>query len=269
MNGLILTKKEEKNNIKIYRKNIRMEELKIGKGYPSLYLQIKDIFKNKIMSEELNLGDKIPSEIEIQKKFNVSRITARQAILELEKEGMVKRGRGKGTFVIWQKGIEEDLSHIKSFTEEMISKNRVPGTKSLTINKVFVTDKIAKEFGMDHKEEMYCVKRVRTADDVRLVYFISYFPLSTNLPMDPSVYKESIYEMLDYTGAGIPAKIEEKISAVMPDEEVCTALNIASSQPVLLRERISFSEKGELMEFTHCYYRGDMYKYRISTTEKG
>ncbi len=246
-----------------------MEKLNHGKGCPSLYQQIKDIYKNKIVTEEIKRGDKIPSEIEIQKEFNVSRITARQAILELEKEGMVKRGRGKGTYVIWQKGIEEDLSHIKSFTEEMISRNRVPGTKSLSVEKVMVTENIAKEYGMKSNEEMYCIKRVRTADDVRLVYFVSYFPLSTKLPMDSSAYKESIYEMLDYTGMGIPIKVEEKISAILPNKEVCNALNISSSQPVLLRERISLNEKGELMEFTHCYYRGDLYKYRISTTEKG
>ena len=47
--------------------------------------------------------------MEIQQKYNVSRITARQAILDLEKEGMVKRGRGKGTFVIWQPAIEEEF----------------------------------------------------------------------------------------------------------------------------------------------------------------
>lgn len=245
-----------------------MEELKNGKGYPSLYLQIKDIYKNKILSEEIKRGDKIPSEIEIQREFDVSRITARQAILELEKEGMVKRGRGKGTFVIWQKGIEEDLSHIKSFTEEMISRNRIPGTQSLTISKVKVDDKIAKEYNIDKKEEMYCVKRVRTADDIRMVYFISYFPLSTNLPMNPEVYKESIYEMLDYSGNGTPVKVEEKISAVMPNGEICDALNISSSQPVLMRERLSFDAKGELMEYTHCFYRGDLYKYTISTTNR-
>lgn len=245
-----------------------MSGIKNGKGYPSLYLQIKDIYKNKILSEEIKRGEKIPSEIEIQKIFDVSRITARQAILELEKEGMVKRGRGKGTFVIWQKGIEEDLSHIKSFTEEMISRNRVPGTQSLSISKVLVDDAISKEYGISKKEEMYCVKRVRTADDIRMVFFISYFPLSTNLPLDPSVYKESIYEMLDYSGTGSPVKIEEKISAVLPNAEICEALNISPTLPVLMRERISFNADGELMEYTHCFYRGDLYKYRISTTNR-
>ena len=88
-----------------------MEKLTTKKGGKALYIQIKDIYRDKILSGELKLGDKIESEMEIQQKYNVSRITARQAILDLEKEGMVKRGRGKGTFVIWQPAIEEELSN--------------------------------------------------------------------------------------------------------------------------------------------------------------
>ena len=245
-----------------------MANLQYGKGYPALYQQIKDIYKNKILSEQIKLGERIPGELEIQKEFDVSRITARQAILELEKEGMVKRGRGKGTFVIWQKGIEEELSHIMSFTEEMKSRGRVPGTLSLMVEKKIVDEEISKEFDIPIGQEMFCIKRVRTADQIRLVYFVSYFPLSTRLPLDTSEYKESIYEMLDYSGTGMPVKIEEKISAKLPNKEICDALNISAVQPILLRERVSYNDKGELIEYTHCYYRGDLYKYTISTDKK-
>lgn len=244
-----------------------MSTLSKSKGSKSLYTQIKEIYKNKIMNGEIQVGDKIPSELEIQQEFNVSRITARQAILDLEKEGMVQRGRGKGTFVIWKQSIEEELSHIKSFTDEMKSRNIVPGTASLSVEKVVVNEEISKEYNIPMNQEVYCIKRVRTADNVKLVYCISYFPLMTNLPMDPEAYEESIYKMLDYTGIGMPTKVDEKISAVLPSEEVVEALNIQKTLPVLLRERISFNEKGDLIEYSHLYYRGDLYKYSISATE--
>lgn len=243
-----------------------MAKLQTGKGSKSMYLQIKEIYHDRIVNGEIKRGDKIPSEMEIQEEFGVSRITARQAILELEQEGMVKRGRGKGTFVIWQQGIEEELTHIKSFTEEMKSMNRVPGTVSLQVNKIVPEEFVASIFDLEPGQEVYCIKRVRTADEVKMVYFISYFPLSTNLPLDPSQYSQSIYNMLDYSGTGIPKKIEEKISAILPNKEVRNALKISASMPVLLRERISYNEKGELIELTYCYYRGDLYTYKISTT---
>ena len=133
-----------------------MEKLTTKKGGKALYIQIKDIYRDKILSGELKLGDKIESEMEIQQKYNVSRITARQAILDLEKEGMVKRGRGKGTFVIWQPAIEEELSHIMSFTKEMEHRNRVPGTKGLSVS----IEPLPEGFGSHSKEKMYCIERM-------------------------------------------------------------------------------------------------------------
>lgn len=171
-----------------------MEQLHQKKGSKALYVQIKDIYRKKILNGELQLGDKIESELDIQKKYGVSRITARQAILDLEKEGMVKRGRGKGTFVIWRPGIEEDLTHVSSFTQEMEAIGRKPGTHSVQITIEKLDEQTAREFNTDTNELMYCVRRVRTADDVKIVYMVSYYPLSTNLPMDPNLIRNSIYE---------------------------------------------------------------------------
>lgn len=244
-----------------------MDKLKQKKGSKALYLQIKDIYKKKILNGELKTGDKIESELEIQNKYGVSRITARQAILDLEKEGMVKRGRGKGTFVIWKPGIEEDLMHVSSFTQEMNAIGRKPGTSFVNITKEYLDHKTAAEFNIEPKNElMYCVRRVRTADDVKIVYMISYYPLSTHLPDDPNAIKNSIYDILTTNGVGAPTYIQEKIRAELPNQETVEALNISKTQPVLYRSRISYSEDHELLELSICYFRGDLYAYTISTS---
>lgn len=240
-----------------------MRQLNNGKEAKPLYLQIKDIYKEKILSQEMKYGDQVDSELLIQSKYHVSRITARQAILELEKEGMVSRSRGKGTFVIWQPGIEEELSHIMSFTQEMLSRGRKPGTSFLDVSVVDVDAELKSVFG-DSIDQVYRVIRVRTADDVKIVYFESYFPLSLNLPLDSSKYTESIYEMLDF----VPIHVEEKILAALPSEAVAKALCIDRLQPVLVRKRKSYNADSDLMEYTVCYYRGDLYAYTISTSTK-
>mgnify|MGYP000217102590 CR=1 FL=1 len=75
-----------------------MEKLTTKKGGKALYIQIKDIYRDKILSGELKLGDKIESEMEIQQKYNVSRITARQAILDLEKRRYGQKRPRQGNF---------------------------------------------------------------------------------------------------------------------------------------------------------------------------
>ena len=77
-----------------------MHKLDTTSGHLPYYKQIKEFYKKDILDGVLAVGDRVDSEMEIQEMYDVSRITARQAILELEQEGMVKRGRGKGTFEI-------------------------------------------------------------------------------------------------------------------------------------------------------------------------
>ncbi len=244
-----------------------MEKLQSKKGGKALYIQIKDIYREKILSGELKPGDKIESEMEIQKKYGVSRITVRQAILDLEKEGMVNRERGKGTFVIWKPAIKEHLSTIRSFSHEMQLYGRVPGTRSFTIRKEPVDDSVAELFGLEGEEkELYCFRRVRTADDVKLVYIISYYPLDANIPLNSEAMGEAGYDSLAEFNIGTPERIEEEFSAEIPYNEVRKSLNISKTLPVLARKRISYNSRGEVMEYTIFYYRGDLYTYTHSAT---
>lgn len=244
-----------------------MEKLNTAPGHAPFYHQIKEIYRKKILDGELNVGDRVDSEMEIQEIYNVSRITARQAILDLEKEGLVKRGRGKGTFVTYCPAIKEELAHIRSFTDEMKEQGRVPGTAFFSVTKEIPNARVREMFGLK-EEEMYCISRVRTADEIRLVYFLSYFPLSLNLPLDESKYDQSLYEMLEKSTIGSPVRIDEEFSAILPTENVCKMLKISRYQPIFLRKRVSYDKNGNEMEYTLCFYRGDMFSYTISTEDK-
>ena len=67
------------------------------------YLQIRNVLAERITSGYYPVGTMTPSEPELSKVFGTSRMTVRQALLELEKSGLVKRVQGKGTFVLDQK----------------------------------------------------------------------------------------------------------------------------------------------------------------------
>lgn len=232
-----------------------MEKLEPRKGGKALYLQIKDIYRQRILDGDLQPGDKIESEMEIQRIYGVSRITARQAILGLEKEGMVNRGRGRGTFVIWKPGIQESLDEIRSFTDEMMIHGRTPGLCSNTGKVGHPDETFIEAFGLDPNEKFYILKRVRTADDIKLVYMISCFPTQLEADYEGG----SVYEY-----QGLPYRVEEEFSARLPQEDVIRALNIAKTQPVMVRSRIGYDQNGAISEYTLCYYRGDLYTCRHS-----
>ena len=68
-------------------------------SYAPKYVQIQNYILQKIESGEYAAGDKIPSETELARQFDVSRLTVNTAVKELANSGIVERVQGKGTFV--------------------------------------------------------------------------------------------------------------------------------------------------------------------------
>ena len=88
-------------------------------SYAPKYVQIQNYILQKIESGEYTAGDKIPSEIELARQFDVSRLTVNTAVKELANSGIVERVQGKGTFI---------NSTIKTFTPpsgKITSKNLI------------------------------------------------------------------------------------------------------------------------------------------------
>ena len=227
-----------------------MEKLDFGKGAVPLYIQIKKIIKDKILSKEYAPGDSIPSEAQLQEIFHVSRITARQAIAQLESEGLVERARGKGTRVLFQNKIEEQLAGIKSFTNEMLERGIQPGTRWAHIELV-------------KGDPVYRLDRVRTGDDVPIVYFVSYFSRDRNLPLEDEKYTGSMYALLDELNIRKPVKTRENFKAITARKEEAEKLDIKKGDPLLIRERVSYDHEGNVLEYTISYYPGERYSYSI------
>ena len=96
------------------------------RGASPLYSQIMREEKRKIVEGEYLFGQVVPSEKDMEEMYHVSRITVRQAIQGLERDGYVKRIRGKGTQVVYRHQIEEMLLSINSFSEEMRERGMEP-----------------------------------------------------------------------------------------------------------------------------------------------
>jgi GntR family transcriptional regulator of arabinose operon len=128
------------------------------------YVQIFEHFKELIYSQAIVLGDKLPSESEIVQKFKVSRHTARQALMQLEKDGFIYKEQGRGTFCCYKlkkdgskniavlttyisnyifpeiiSGIEEVLS-ASGYTLSLFNTNNEKQKEGLYLNKILDSD---------------------------------------------------------------------------------------------------------------------------------
>lgn len=226
-----------------------------------LYIQIKNIVKDKIEKGGYLSGDMLPTEPEMCKAFGVSRITVREAVLELVKEGYVVRERGRGSFVTARSGSQHKFyTEIKNFTYEMREQGFEPITLYAEIESV-VPEKGIREFlNIGERERVYRLVRTRGTANKPIVVFKTYLSGQLSLSLDSGDYYGSLYAMITKECNISIQRIDEKLDAVLPDEDICDKLHISKKSPVLKRIRNSYWGSMPI-EYTEGYYIGGMYQY--------
>lgn len=151
--------------------------LEIDKQSPlPIYYQIEAYLKQQIDDGLLKPGDTLPSEREFSEQFHVSRMTIRQAIMNLVNAGYLSRQKGRGTFVASQK-IAMTLSGLTSFSEEIKHRGMRPLSCLLSYEVIPATDRIAQQLSIPNQTPVYEMKRLRLADDHPLALETAYIPV--------------------------------------------------------------------------------------------
>ncbi|WP_026571286.1 MULTISPECIES: GntR family transcriptional regulator [Sediminibacillus] len=230
-----------------------------------LYLQLMDKIIEKINAQEYREQEKLPSERELCDMYGMSRITVRQAMQELEREGYIYKLHGKGTFVA-PKSYSQNLVKLYSFTDEMRKIGKIPTSKVLSFEAVEAEEAIGSKMGIHPKEEVYKVVRLRLADEEPLMYETSYIPVAKFPGLtQETLDKQPMYEVF-YNDYNIPVnKAVESFSPTLVREEEAKHLRISSKQTAMLIKRYAYSDK-QLIEYTITVARGDKFEYKVELT---
>lgn len=219
-------------------------------------MEIKEIVKG------LNPGDPISSEREFSEKYDISRMTVRQAINNLVNEGILVRKRGKGTFVAEQK-VEQPLSGLTSFSEDMRSRGLKPLTKILSFQQISSDKNIAAKLKIAEGVPVYEVSRLRLADESPMALEISYLPANIITDLTEDTVYASLYEYIENELNLQISHATQTLESSLAQKSECSILQIEEGDPVLLIERFSYLQNGEAFEYVKSIYRGDRYKFVI------
>ncbi len=237
-------------------------ELNREKGATPLYLQLEDLIRMEIESGKYIKGDILPSEKEYMDKYDISRVTTRQALAALVQQGYIKRARGIGTVVSYEK-ISEAISNVISFTDEMKKHNITMVTSYCSMEMITPDTKTALSLGILKTDSCYRLKRVRDVEGKPLVYTVTYLKNLMQLPLDPSYYKESLYKFLQDKYNISIVRGNDTLEAALPNDEVRKMLKISADMPIFIRTRKTFLPNDEIFEYSVCYYPGNRYKYSV------
>src|SRR5256885_3498932 len=225
-----------------------------------LYYQIQQMLLGNIRSGVLKAGDSLPSEQEIAAKFRISRMTARQALKSLSELGAAYSQRGKGTFVSPFK-MEKPFRQVLSFTEEMRASGSRPSSRVLSFETFVPDGEIATALGLNPKDEVFRLKRVRLADGTPMGIESSHLPArlypGLDQKFDPST---SLYQALEgFYGVRVHTT-DEVVEAGLLEAKQSQLLGAPRRTPAFIFTRISYVRSGEPVEYVKAIYRGDRYK---------
>jgi len=236
-------------------------------GKVPLYFQLKKIFLDRIKKKIYKINEAIPSELEIQKQFDVSRITVRRAIAELEREGYLNRKPGKGTFIAKYRNekVTQELNDISSWTETLKGIGVKPGILKKEIIQIIPPKEVAIALNLGPNEKVIKIKRWRTGNDIPFCIMTNYI-LSYLVPnIDKIEWKcESLYKILEEKYNIKFGMARETVEARAATKEESEFFNINLGSPVLVITRKTCNANGTPFEIVKSSNHADLYKYVVT-----
>ncbi len=242
------------------------EKLSLHSDIP-LYIQLVGIIKRHISGGALVPGDLLPSETELCRALNISRNTVRQAIGELEEEGLVVRKRGKGTFVADPTTNRRGVRY--SFTTEVSSMGKQPSSTLVDFNVLVPTAPILRRMELSEGTAVYCFTRIRNVDGEPLILETSYYPqfIFPNLTRE-MVETHSFYSLLYHEGV-VPYSADDSYETVVLEAHQAALLEVAPGSCAFYHQRRTKTEDGRIYEYTRSYIRGDRVRLDVHMQKSG
>jgi GntR family transcriptional regulator len=225
-----------------------------------MYLQIKEILKDRILHGVYAIHTNIPSEPQLEEEFNVSKITIRNAIKELVQEGYLEKKSGKGTKVIANVSSAK-LSKGKRFTELLVEEGHHITKKVLNIKKAELSSdsELYSLFGS------HCVQieRLYLLDNEPYIHFTHYILLDISEEELEDVNFGSLYRFLEEQNIRLESFRDEFAVSIAPSH-VSERLNVEKDTVVLKRIRRSSDDEGNVLEYSVGYYNTGKQNYIVN-----
>lgn len=225
-------------------------------GLP-MYRQLSNIIRTNVENGVYEANQKIPTEMELSKKYNVSRVTVRKALEELVEDGILLRKQGKGTFISEKKTTNTNYPQT-SFADACLMSGKKPTTRLLSYSMEVPTKKIADFFGIEQTEMVIKIRRIRMADGEPIILEIDYFPESFAFLADEAL-TDSIALILNRNNI-YPIHGETVTTICYATEEESKVLNVDVEQPLLYIRGEIRNEDMSPVQVSKQIIRTDLYR---------
>lgn len=229
-----------------------------------MYAQIKELLRERIMSGTYQPHEQLPSEKEMAVLFEVSRITVRQALSDLQKEGCIFKIHGKGTFVSKPKAFQ-NVTRLQGFGEAMSSMGYETYSQVVSIKFQLPGRAVAARLGIAENTTVCELRRIRFLNREPISLDVTYVSSAIGKRLQKEdLASRDIFLILENDYGYTLDVAQLQIEAILADDTLARHLRVEEGSPILRIERLTYNVDREPIDFEYLYYRGDAFQYRLS-----
>ena len=237
-------------------------------AFSPLYQQIKGLILHSLQHGEWKPGEVIPSEMDLAARFRVSQGTVRKAIDELASDNLLVRRQGKGTFVATHAEQQVQYRFLKLLPDSGDVREEGPAQRTiLECKRNRATAEIARALQIRTGDPIIQARRILAFAGVPTILEDIWLPGQAfkGLTAEQMAnYHGPTYAMFELDYGVRMVRAEEKIRAVVPDDEQANLLLVPQQTPLLSVERIAYTYNDVPMELRRALYRTDTHHYHNS-----
>jgi GntR family transcriptional regulator len=233
----------------------------IRKNGTPAYKRIQDSILKRIEHGELKPGDSVDSERLLARLHGVSLMTARHALVGLEREGLVERRHGAGTFVSAPK---IHFNKLMSFSEQLAGRSLESSSRVVALKVVDDEHEIAARLSLPGASRLLKLERIRYGSDEPFAVETCYFSAEEFRGLSrASLERGSLFTLMEKDYGVSIAHADEEIDATGADPELARLLGVHKGYPVLRIRQTIYSAQGKPILYVLGMYRADRHVLRI------
>jgi len=227
-----------------------------------LYHQIYLILREQILEGRFESAP-LPGELMLAEQFKVSRVTMRRALQDLVKEGLIARGRGKGTFVKPRREHIRPSGQSTPLNETNVSMDGGAMVDVVEVSRVSAMSDVAEQLRLAPREQVQKIVRVLAVRGQPMGHFTTFIPESVaRIFSRRELQVRPLTELLEESGIELGTSTQT-LSARLADSHVANALEVPVGAPLVAVAKMLFSQTGKPVCLVRALYRPDRYEYRM------
>lgn len=226
-----------------------------------LYERIEKQLRRRL--DEAQEGELFPSEPALATEFGVARMTVRSAMARIERDGLVERVPGRGTYVR-KPASQRGASTLLSFHDQALAEGKTPRSRVIEATIRRCTPPEAAALGLGDSATVVAITRVRLLDDVPIAVEYAVFPGHLDALLHADLETGSLHHELRRLGQE-PTLGSSVISAANAGGDA-SLLGVDPGTPILVETRTITDQHQQPLEHTISNYVADRYALRVDFT---